>query len=173
MSHENHVIQGQILLKFESVFIQLIESHLQRVFSEYCTKPISWRATHGNPLCAWAEGYLCIWKKKLCFAPGLRMLRIWTKLCLFLGLHKCFYTKKKLCLLPRLKSYMKKIPHRLSLYLSKIVLCTQMDNGLPLNKVMLSTRVEELDEENIMMNILWGSSCTWIEVFSHLSLRVT
>jgi hypothetical protein len=48
-----------------------------------------------------------------------------------------------------------------------------MDNGLPLNKVMLSTRVEELDEENIMMNILWGSSCTWIEVFSHLSLRVT
>jgi hypothetical protein len=68
---------------------------------------------------------------------------------------------------------MKKIPHRLSLYLSKIVLCTQMDNGLPLNKVMLSTRVEELDEETIMMNILWGSSCTWIEVFSHLSLRVT
>jgi len=34
-------------------------------------------------------------KKKLCFAPRLRMLRIWTKLCLFLGLHKCFYTKKK------------------------------------------------------------------------------
>jgi hypothetical protein len=29
-----------------------------------------------------------------------------------------------------------------------------MDNGLPLNKVMFSTRVKELDEENIMMNIL-------------------
>lgn len=173
MSHENHVIHGQILLKFESVFIQLIESHLQRVSSEYCTKPISWRATHGNPLCAWVEGYLCIWKKKYALHLGWECFVCGQSYAFFWGYINIFILKKKLCRLPRLKSYMKKIPHRLSLYLSKIVLCTQMDNGLPLNKVMLSTRVEELDEENIMMNILWGSSCTWTEVFSHLSLRVT